>query len=62
MARVADLAVASPRSKACESWEGQAVIRIEIGAMPRLLRSIVCSALETDGDMTVIARGEAGPG
>lgn len=38
------------------------MIRIEIGAMPRLLRSIVCSALETDGDMTVIARSEAGPG
>ena len=31
------------------------MIRIEIGAMPPLLRSIVSSALETEGDLTVIA-------
>jgi hypothetical protein len=31
------------------------VIRIEIGAMPPLLRSIVSSALETEGDMAVMA-------
>src|SRR5687768_3420169 len=66
MACVADLAVASPRSTACESGEGQAVIRIEIGAMPSLLRSIVSSALETEGDMAVMAPaaiegGRAGP-
>jgi hypothetical protein len=31
------------------------VIRIEIGAMPPLLRSIVSLALETEGDMSVMA-------
>ena len=31
------------------------MIRIEIGAMPQLLRSIVSSALETEGDMAVLA-------
>jgi len=31
------------------------VIRIEIGAMPSLLRSIVSSALEPEGDMAVMA-------
>jgi len=31
------------------------VIRIEIGAMPPLLRSIVSSALETERDMAVMA-------
>ena len=31
------------------------MIRIEIGAMPPLLRSIVSSALETEGDMAVMA-------
>lgn len=31
------------------------MIRIEIGAMPSLLRSIVSSALETEGDMAVMA-------
>lgn len=41
------------------------MIRIEIGAMPPLLRSIVSAALETEGDMAVIApkttaRREAG--
>lgn len=56
------LALGSPRSKACESGEGQAVIRIEIGAMPPLLRSIVSSALETEGDMAVMVptTGEQG--
>lgn len=42
------------------------MIRIEIGAMPSLLRSIVSSALETEGDMAVMAAaaiegGRAGP-
>jgi hypothetical protein len=65
MARTADLALASPRSETCESGEDQAVIRIEIGDMPPLLRSIVSSALETEGDMAVMAPaaiegGEAG--
>src|SRR5690349_16372938 len=46
--------------EACESGEGQAVIRIEIGAMPPLLRSIVSSALETEGDMTVMPTTEHG--
>jgi hypothetical protein len=36
------------------------VIRIEIGAMPPLLRSIVSSALETEGDMAVMAASEHG--
>jgi hypothetical protein len=40
--------------------EGHAVIRIEIGAMPPLLRSIVSSALETEGDMAVMAASEHG--
>lgn len=31
------------------------MIRIEIGVMPALLRSIVRSALETQGDFTVVA-------
>ena len=31
------------------------MIRIEIGAMPPLLRSIVSSALEPEGDMAVMA-------
>ena len=31
------------------------MIRIEIGTMPPLLRSIVSSALETEGDMAVMA-------
>ena len=35
------------------------MIRIEIGAMPPLLRSIVSSALETEGDLAVMAAGEA---
>lgn len=35
------------------------MIRIEIGAMPSLLRSIVTSALETEGDLAVVA--PAGP-
>jgi hypothetical protein len=34
--------------------EGHAVIRIEIGAMPPLLRSIVNSALGTEGDLVVM--------
>jgi hypothetical protein len=42
------------------------VIRIEIGTMPPLLRSIVSSALETEGDLAVMApaateEGRAGP-
>lgn len=55
MARGPGAALASPRSEACESGEGHAVIRIEIGAMPQLLRSIVSSALDTEGDMAVMA-------
>lgn len=35
------------------------MIRIEIGAMPPLLRSIVSSALETEGDMAVMAPAAA---
>jgi len=35
--------------------EDHAVIRIAIGAMPPLLRSIVSSALETEGDFTLMA-------
>ena len=62
-----DLALASLRSEACESGEDHAVIRIEIGAMPPLLRSIVSSAIETEGDMAVMApatahEGRTGPG
>ena len=43
------------------------MIRIEIGAMPSLLRSIVSSALEPEGDMAVMApattrQGRPGPG
>ncbi|HZI45506.1 MAG TPA: hypothetical protein VFD53_09810 [Ilumatobacter sp.] len=40
--------------EACESGEGHAVIRIEIGAMPPLLRSIVSSALGTERDLAVM--------
>lgn len=39
--------------------EGLAVIRIEIGAMPPLLRSIVSSALETERDLVVMAPATA---
>ena len=35
------------------------MIRIEIGAMPPLLRSIVSSALESERDMTVMAPAAA---
>jgi hypothetical protein len=38
------------------------VIRIEIGTMPPLLRSIVSSALETEGDMAVMAPAEVEQG
>lgn len=55
MVRAPRLPLASPRSEACESGEGHAVIRVEIGAMPPLLRSIVSSALETEGDIAVMA-------
>ena len=55
MACTPDLALDCLRSEACESGEGHAVIRIEIGAMPPLLRSIVSSALEPEGDMAVMA-------
>ena len=36
------------------SGRDHAVIRIEIGAMPPLLRSIVISALGTEGDLVVV--------
>jgi len=36
------------------------VIRIAIGAMPPLLRSIVSSALETEGDFTLMAPSASG--
>jgi hypothetical protein len=36
------------------------VIRIAIGAMPQLLRSIVSSALETEGDFTLMAPPASG--
>ena len=36
------------------------MIRIEIGAMPSLLRSIVSSALETEGDMAVMPAATEG--
>lgn len=38
------------------------MIRIEIGAMPPLLRSIVSAALESEGDFTVMAPAASGIG
>jgi hypothetical protein len=55
MARMPRGGQACRRFEFGESGEGQAVIRIEIGAMPPLLRSIVSSALESEGDMAVMA-------
>jgi hypothetical protein len=47
------LAVAFPRLGAFEARRN-AVIRVEIGTMPALLRSIVSSALETQEDFAVM--------
>lgn len=53
MAPATILAVAFPRLGAFEAGRN-AVIRVEIGTMPALLRSIVGSALETQKDFVVM--------
>lgn len=54
MAQATVLAVAFPGFGAVEAGRN-AVIRVEIGTMPALLRSIVGSALETQEDFAVMS-------